>query len=408
MSDAYLQRLTDQRKQAEHRFNEILDKAVAEDRDTTPEENENLKSVQADMKRLKDHSDEIIAAKKLASASDEMREKIAPALEAGVERSSGRPATEMEVLADLVSGRRAEAYVAERSPDFNRRVLVSSGGSAVPTTFADFVAVAMITSNPTYDLARKIQTRTGQNLVLPQITAHPAVALTAENSAISTATPTIANLTLHAFKYPVLSDFSFELERDEIIGLDQLLGQSVGISAGTAIGYDLTLGTGTIQPNGFVVAASAGATASVTTASGTGFFDWLDCIALKNSVPSPYRNAQTSAWQVSNSALTKMQQFRDSSNQPLWYAAANPGVADRFAGRPIYENPAMAAVASASLSVAFGDFYQYVVREVVPIRVERSADWQFGTDLITLKTVFTMDGQLGVASAIKTLKSYNT
>ena len=407
MSDAYLKRIAEQRKLAETRFNEILDRAVAENRDTTAEENANLKTVQEDMKRLKDHMDDILATQKLAAAGDEMRAALQPVLERGVERSSGHQATENEILADLMTGKRSE-YIAERSPEFNRRVLTTPGGSAIATTFADFVAVAMITSNPTYELARKLQTRTGQPIVVPQVTAHPAISLTGENTAIATANPTIDHITMLAFKYPVLSDFSFELERDEIIGLDSLLGQSIGIAAGTAIGYDLTLGTGTVQPNGFVNGASAGATASVTTASGTGFFDWLDCIALKNSVPAPYRNARTAAWQVSNTALTKMQQFRDTQNQPIWLASPVPGVVDTFAGKPIYENPAMAAVASASLSVAYGDFYQYIVREVVPLRVERSSEWKFGTDLITLKTVFTMDGHLSVSTAIKTLKSYNT
>ena len=218
----------------------------------------------------------------------------------------------------------------------------------------------------------------------------------------------MASITLNAYKYPVLSDYTFELERDEIIGLDQLLGESIGIAAGTAIGSDLTIGTAAAGPNGFVTAAANGGTASVTTASGTGFFDWLDLVALKNSVASPYRNARTAAWQVSNGALTKIQQFRDSNNAPLWIASASPGVSDTFLGRPIFENPAMAAVASASTSVVFGDFYQYVVREVLPLRVERSTDWQFGTDVITLKTVFTMDGDLAVAGALKYLVSYNT
>lgn len=406
MSDAYLKRLVEQRKAAEHRFNEILDTAAAESRDLSAEEQTNVDAAKADMKRLKDHMDDILATRKLASAADEVRESMAPVLERPAERSSSRPQTENEILADLMSGKRT-SYVAERSPEFSKRVLLQAGSTAVATTFADFVAVAMVTANPTYGLARKMQTRTGQNITLPQVTAHPAISLTAENNAIATANPTIASITLHAFKYPVLSDFTFELERDEIIGLDQLLGESIGISAGTAIGYDLTLGTGTVQPNGFVTAASTGATATLPTGTGT-FFDWADLVALKNSVAAPYRNAATAAWQVSTTALTKIQQFRDNNNQPLWIGAASPGIADSFLGRPIHENPAMAAVASATLSVAYGDFYQYVVREVLPVRVERSTEWKFGTDLITLKTVFTMDGNLAVAGAIKVLKSANT
>ena len=247
-------------------------------------------------------------------------------------------------------------------------------------------------------------------MVVPQVTARSAISVTAEGSSIGTSNPTVAPLTLYAFKYPVLVDFTYELERDEIIGLDSVLGQQVGIAAGTAIGHALALGTGTVEPTGFVSAASTGATAAVTTATGTGFFDWMDCIALKNSVPAPYRDAASAAWQVSNGALTKMQQFRDGNNAPLWYNSTVPGVTDTFAGRAVYENPAMAAVASASLSVAFGDWNQYIVR-TLPVRTERSTEWQFGSDIITLKTVFTVDGNIlpgAGANAIRLMKSYNT
>ena len=178
MSDAYLKRLADQRKQAEHRFNEILDGAVTENRDLTAEENTNLAEVQAEMKRLKDHQDEILQTQALSAAGDEARERYAPVLERSEERSPERAQTEMEILADLLSGKRS-VYTAERSPGFSVRTpLLQAGGTAVATTFADFVAVAMITSNPTYALARKIQTRTGQPITLPQVTAHPAISLT--------------------------------------------------------------------------------------------------------------------------------------------------------------------------------------------------------------------------------------
>jgi HK97 family phage major capsid protein len=406
MSDAYLQRLYDQRKNIEDRFNEILDAAAKENRDLTAEEDANLKTAQEDMANIKSHVDDILKTRELAKSIEPARAVLTPALVASNER--GLASNDAEGLYELITGKRA--FLESRfSPEY-RAALDSSGGSAIATTFADFVSIALVTADPTYRISRKYPTTKGNPVVVPQVTARSAIAVTAEGSSIGTSNPTLAPLTLYAFKYPVLVDFTYELERDEIIGLDSVLGQQVGIAAGTAMGSAFALGTGTLEPTGFVHAASTGATASVTTASGTGFFDWLDCIALKNSVPAPYRDAASAAWQVSNGALTKMQQFRDSNGAPLWYNSTVPGVTDTFAGRPVYENPAMAAVGSVSLSVAFGDWNQYIIR-TLPIRTERSTEWQFGSDIITLKTVFTVDGNIlpGAASnAIRLMQSYNT
>jgi HK97 family phage major capsid protein len=419
LSDAYAQRLVDQRKQAEHRFNELLDTAVAENRDlTTEEETEKGRLIEA-MRSLKAHADELVEAQKLSAQADEARSELAPFLVNPGERSTSQERTEDQILSELLrpydTDNGANFMVSKRTHQTlaagweKRAALVTAGGSAVPTTFADFVAINQVTADPTYGLARKLPTRTGQPIVLPNVTAQPAVAVTAEGSAIGTSNPTIAPITLYAFKFPVLCDYTFELERDEVIGLAQVLGETVGIAAGTAMGQKFAIGTGTTEPTGFLVTGTAGATATLSMGTATtGYFDWGDLVRLKNSVPAPYRNRPSSAWQVSNTGLNTMQQLRDDNGAPVWYASSTPGVADRFMGNAIYENPAMAAVGSAvGSAVAFGDFNQYVIREVQPVRIERSAEWQFGSDIITLKTVFTVDGHLAVSTAIRRLLCAN-
>lgn len=413
MSDAYAQRLVDRRKQAEHRFNELLDRAVDENRDLTAEENTEKGRLIDEMRTLKDQSDQLVEAQKLSAKADESRAELAPFLTVPGERSERHEKTEDEILAEIVRphGDGANELMSKRTHATlakgweQRAALVTSGGSAVPTTFADFVAINQVTADPTYALARKLPTRTGQPIVLPNVTARPAISVTPEGSAIGTSNPTLAPITLYAFKFPVLVDYTFELERDEVIGLSQVLGETVGIAAGTAMGEKFAIGTGTVEPTGFLVTGTAGATATLSMGTATtGFFDWGDLVRLKNSVPAPYRNRPSSAWQVSNTGLTHMQQLRDDRGAPVWYASSTPGVADRFMGNAIYENPAMSAVGSAvGSAVAFGDFDQYVIREVLPVRVERSTEWQFGSDIITLKTVFTVDGHLAVSTAIRRL-----
>jgi HK97 family phage major capsid protein len=44
--------------------------------------------------------------------------------------------------------------------------------------------------------------------------------------------------------------------------------------------------------------------------------------------------------------------------------------------------------------VFFGDFAQFFVRLVGPVRFERSDDYQFNTDLVTFRAVIRGDGTL--------------
>jgi HK97 family phage major capsid protein len=65
----------------------------------------------------------------------------------------------------------------------------------------------------------------------------------------------------------------------------------------------------------------------------------------------------------------------------------------------------MAAVASASKSVAFGDFAAYHVREVTPMAVAISTEYKFDTDQIAIKTTWRVDGDLPDVAAIAYLVS---
>ena len=89
----------------------------------------------------------------------------------------------------------------------------------------------------------------------------------------------------------------------------------------------------------------------------------------------------------------------------------DPGLTQDFIptllGRPIYENPSMAAVASASISVAVGDFSQYVIRQL-PLRVDVSQEAYWTSDGVGIRIIYEADGDLLHATAIRTLLSGNT
>ena len=54
----------------------------------------------------------------------------------------------------------------------------------------------------------------------------------------------------------------------------------------------------------------------------------------------------------------------------------------------------MAALGSGNASIIFGDFSTYFIRDVGSVRVERSDDFAFTTDLTTWKATLRTDGDL--------------
>lgn len=291
------------------------------------------------------------------------------------------------------------------------RALQSEGGSAVPVSFSDAFATVQRTMSPMMDgsIVRLIETASGNSLVVPRLTADPnhGGTVTAQAAGINELDATVSSITLGAFKYGITQLYSYELAQDETIDLERRLGESAARELSIDIGSHLTTGTGTTQPFGIVSQASNGGTAGGT-ATGTSsdtFFSPADILDLWYSLPAPYRKAPGAGLMVSTTALAKIRKFRDSNGQFLW--SPNLGGNETFAGIPVIENPAMAAVASASKSVLAGDLGSYYTR-VVPLRVEISKDYKFNTDQIALRSIFRVDGNLPDVAAVRFLVSANS
>lgn len=412
----YLEQLDARKGQAVARMREILDGAAAENREVTAEEDANLAQIDSDLDRYDQEIERFSSMQEKADADSELRSIVEPvlAVQAKVERPSNRDDARLRAAWQKI---RTENVGSAFESDLSRafydqlRGLTTPGGTAIATTFIDQVTVYERTATPMLDPAvvRIIPTTSGEPITFPRLTADPSFGgtLTAEAAAITEADPTLSSVTLNAYKYAGITLWSAELDQDNVIGLDDLIADAAGRQLGLNIGTALTTGDGSDKPNGFITAASNGGTATQKLSGGTAntFFGPDDLIDLMFSLATPYRNE--GVWQMSNTAIKKVRKFKDNENQYIW-EFGGIGQPDRVLGAPVYENPAMAAVASASKSVAFGDFKRYFVRRVLPVRVEVSKDYKFNTDQIAVKVVERVDGDLIDANAIAYLVSDNT
>lgn len=413
--DAYLKRLHEQKTELVERMHAIIESAEAENRDLSAEENANLAQWDTDF---------------TAKGADIQR---LTELEARTRAADGFTATVEPHLRDTrvitpasTDGQRFAAFWRGDAPYFESyrtlpiggsmeaRALQSAGGSAIETSFADFVTVYERTLNPVINVATVLTTADGSPLVFPRLTADAGVAsgtVTAEAAGITVGDATISQVTLSAWKRAFMSQWSSELDTDNVIGLQSLIASSIGRQIGLAWGTAFTTGNDSSEARGYLDAI--GTVAQLGTANGTTgatandtFFGPADMNDAFYALAAPYR--ANASWLVSNTALAKISKFRSTTGEFFYQRNQVPGQPDSYLNRPIYENPAMAAVASAAIAVSVGDFSKYIVREAGPMRVDRSTELLFTTDSIALRVITRRDGDLPDTTAIRAFRCANT
>jgi len=333
------------------------------------------------------------------AAAEERSEKIGALAERALKVENAVKAdNDGDVLRAIATGEKRRAQ-------FEIRALASATAT-VPVTFADFVVVALTEGNPIYDGATKLRTSTGEQITLPRVTANQTAAFVTEGSSISPADPTISSITLYANKIASLTLLSNELVRDSGFDILGTVGRQAGAQISFVSGSAMTLGTGTVLPQGFVSAATGLSTATKSGTVTATFFDALDLATVLYALNPSYRNTNT-VWHAATTAVSKLRKLQDLNGQFVFQPALAAGQPDTLMGYRLKENVHMAAVASASKSVAIIHEPSYYVREL-PIEVASSQDYLFNTNQTALRTLYGVDGNIPDILAVKVLVSATT
>lgn len=272
-------------------------------------------------------------------------------------------------------------------------ISATSGGSLTPTDFYDQLIAHLIEVSGLLQAGPTIvNTAGGEALQFPRTTAHTTAALTAQIGTITEVDPQFAIVTLNAYKYGVLLSVARELLDDSGVDLIGYLAMSAGRAIGNAFGADLITGTGTTKPSGLITNATQGVLGTTTGKSGAP--QYADLVNLEYSVIAPYRQSRSCYWLAADKTIGGFRLLLDAQNRPIWEPSVVLGAPDLLLGKPLVADPFMPAVATSANSVMFGDFAQFVVRLVGPVRFERSDDYQFNTDLVTFRAVIRGDGTL--------------
>jgi HK97 family phage major capsid protein len=392
MSLDYIKQQHEARNRAWEEAKALLDAAATENRELSADENTKYENISADL----DRRAQIIETLK-ADADRELR--AAEAMR-GFEAQS-QPVADKSVAKDEAEVIRSLARGDIRSYEFEKRdITKSSTGSPVPTSFYNRIIELARFVGPMLETSTILNTAGGENLQIPSLSAYSATqgTATAEAAAFSEADPTFNSfVTLGAYKYGFLIQVTRELVEDAGVDILGFLADQIGNTMGTTANSRLTLGTGTIEPNGIVTRAGSGVASTATSLAAD------DLISLVYSLDTVARRLPGSGFMMNANTVAAVRKLKDNAGQYLFSPSMNSEDRDLLLGHRIYENPAMSNVGSAVKSVVFGNLSSYFVRQVGGIRVDRSDDYAFNQDLITFRAQVRLDGNLIQTSHVKYL-----
>jgi HK97 family phage major capsid protein len=397
---SYLNRLIEAQNQDLHAARSYIERAEAEKRELSIEERTAWDALNAQMDQRAEHIEEV--------RRDEMRTRnVEAALADAPEARAAAPVeaakvSDADILRKLANGEMRSHTFKVPSVRAMSQGTTTAGGFTVPEDFGGRIIEKLLTVGRLLDpsLVTLIQTDHGRDIPFPIQNARPAGTATAEGATFAVSDPSFTEKTLKAWKYSTLVVGSEELFSSEGVGLEDYLARQMGVALGTAINSAITLGTGTVQPEGLIsgmgtVAASTGGTGV------TGAPTYENLVDLVHSVDSLYASAPSTAFMMNRATLGVVRKIKDGNGAYIFVPAANSAMPSTLLGYNVVENPYMATAAVNAKSIAFGDFSYLVVRQAGGITVERSDEAYWTSDQVAWKVRTRVDSFVGQAEAIK-------
>lgn len=272
------------------------------------------------------------------------------------------------------------------------------GETLVPIGFQKEIQRYMRAYGNWYDLARTVTTATGNELQWPvaydTTSGSPQTGTwsngnwLAENAANSEEEPNFTNIILYADKLESgLSKVSVELMQDSAFSIEALLSEMFGQRLGYTRDNGFILGNGA-RITGLIPQLTAAATSSVASGNqvlalganansgnsadteinsiGTG-----DLSALITAIDPIYRASASCAFLGNQATFDKLRSQLDKYGRPVWSVDVSSGAPDRIYGFPYRYSQNMALIGANNISLVFGAFDRFIVRDVLGINMVR-------------------------------------
>ena len=412
MSVAQIEDLRHKRADAHEKMKEISDSAEAESRDLTAEEKQEFERVEGEFDSLTERikRQEKIEGHEVRGNAvphqpetrevEETEERDAPESfrEFNEQRAEARPQDDPEyrraffkwvTASDVRSLDQAELRVLSKAS-------AGAGLNLVPTAFARELIDSLRDFGVMRQISRIVTTDNGEALQVPSVTAHGTASWTAENAAYTASDETFGQATLNAYKAATLIKVSEELLADSAFDLDGYIRQEFGSRIGVLENTAYVAGDGTGKPTGVTTQASAG-----VTAAGGAAVTADELVDLYHSLSPPYR--ANAVFVLKDGTIKLVRKLKDADNQYLWQPGLQAGAPDMLLGKPVYADPDMPTAAVNAVSVLFGDFSYYWIRDVNGVAFQRLDELYAENGQIGFRAHHRTDGKLLNTAAVKKL-----
>ena len=342
----------------------------------TAEDSQKIDRIEADIAQ---RDAAIATAQKVAQRSAEAAE------------SAGSFAPEVAPASSDADVLRAIARGETRGHEFMRetRAPLVPSSNTVPTSFYDQVFQIATLVGPILTTSEVFNTASGENLILPTVTAISTSGSVATAGTIAESNPTFSSITLGAIKYGAIVNLANELVTDagfNITGyVAQQLGTSLGVQTNTALTDKLVAAAGSVVTGGTSV---------------NGSFTYENLIDLVYGIADGARVLPGLGFMMAKSGIAAARKLKDGAGNYIWLDNAVNGQPAQLLGYSVFENPAVPAVATGAKSVLFGHLPSFKARVAGGVQVASSTDFAFNTDVTAYRGLIRVDGGLTHASHI--------
>lgn len=348
-------------------------------------------------------ADEMERATAQVKAADRMREMEADDFfkNAAKDATKGRKAgegTDIDAVAAVAlylrHGNNVTAEQAVAIRNAMSTTTPAEGGFTVPSEIASMVVDSLKAFGGMREVSQVITTAGGNPLNWPTSDGTSEVGeIVAENAAATAGDITFGTVAVNPYKYSSKKiALPIELIQDSAVDVVAFVVNRLAQRLGRITNTHFTVGTGTAQPFGVMARASSG---KVGTTGQTLTVIYDDLIDLIHSVNSGYR-ARGARFMLRDTSVAVIRKLKDTSGRPIWNPGDNEsisgGTPSTICGYPYTVNDDVAAMAANAKSIAFGDFSQFVIRDVAGSMSLRRFD----------DSAFALNGQVGFCGWMRT------
>ena len=285
---------------------------------------------------------------------------------------------------------RAMARGEVRSHEFKnaeKRALVASANT-VPVDFLDRVFNLAKLVGPYLETSEVFVRDSGADLRIPVMSGYSTASEVTEGSAISESNPTYSSILLNPAKQAFIVQLSNELVADAGFDIEANIAEQAGVAIGT-------------RANAVIHAAVTAVAGSGVTAGTTNAITADELISLAYSVDGMARMLPGAGYMVNTATLGAIRKLKDGNGSYVLDPVV--GGPSTILGMPVYENPAVAGIATGNKAVLFGHWPSVKVA-TTGLDVSVSTDAYFANDVTGYRFVYRLGAGVTHASHIKYLE----